>query len=180
MTSRKRLEDTDRVPLIKYIRRDILHIHPRFFLITILHILAMNCPIFKLRNVLYKLRGTKLERNITIGNLVFMDDLYPELITIKENADIGPRVTILTHDTVFRHVNSDHAAIRYSEVVVGKNCYIGAGTIILPGVIIGNDCIIGAGSVVTKSIPPGNVAMGVPAKVVCTTEEWSRNHLVNE
>ena len=180
MTIIKDLENEERVPLIKHIRRDILHIHPRFFFITILHILAMNCPIFKLRNVLYKLRGTKLERNITIGNFVFMDDLYPELITIKENADLGPRVTILTHDTVFRHLKFNLAAIRCNEVVIGKNCYIGSCAIILPGVTIGDNSIIGAGAIVTKSIPPESVAMGIPAKVVCSTEEWGRKHLVNE
>lgn len=180
MIPAKKTEGTKKVPLIKYVRRDILHIHPRYFLITILHFLAMICPLFKLRYVLYRLRGTKLEKNVTLGNLIFMDDLHPEMITIKENADLGPRVTILTHDTVFRHLDVNIASVRCREVVIGKNCYIGSCAIILPGVIIGDNSIIGAGSIVSKSIPPGSVAMGVPAKVVCSTEEWSRKHLVNE
>ena len=85
---------------------------------------------------------------------------------------------ILTHDTIFGHLNPEYSSDT-SKVTIGRNCYIGAGAIILPGVTIGDNSIIGAGAVVTKSIPPGSVAMGVPAKVVCTSEEWSRKHLVD-
>ena len=180
MTPANKTKDTGRVPLIRYIRRDIFHIHPRHFLITVLHFLAMICPILKLRNVLYKMRGTKLEKNVTLGNLVFMDDLHPEMITIKENADLGPRVTILTHDTVLRHLDFQIASVRCDAVVIGKNCYIGACAVILPGVTIGDNSIIGAGSVVTRSIPPESVAMGIPARVICSRAEWSRKKLVNE
>jgi acetyltransferase-like isoleucine patch superfamily enzyme len=109
-----------------------------------------------------------------------MDDLHPELITIKENADLGPRVTILTHDTVLRHLDFDIDSVRCREVVIGKNCYIGSCAIILPGVTIGDNSIIGAGSIITRSVPPDSVAMGIPAKVICSTEEWGRKHLVNE
>ena len=82
---------------------------------------------------------------------------------------------IITHDTVLEHLYQG-IPVRTSEVTIGRNCYIGAGAIILPGVTIGDNSIIGAGAVVTKSIPPGSVAMGVPAKVVCTREEWGRKH----
>ncbi len=49
---------------------------------------------------------------------------------------------------------------------IGKNCWIGANTVILDGVTVGNDCIIGAGSVVTKDLPPFAVALGNPAKII--------------
>ena len=49
---------------------------------------------------------------------------------------------------------------------IGNDCFVGAGSIILPGVHIGNKVIIGAGSVVAKSIPDNSVAVGNPAKVI--------------
>jgi maltose O-acetyltransferase len=123
------------------------------------------------------MRGTKIERNVTFGFQVFLEDLHPELITIKEGADIGPRVTVLTNDSVFFHLGDPALyKVRTKEVIIGKNCYVGAGAIILPGVIIGDNTIIAAGSIVTKSIPPESVAMGIPARVVCSREEWARNH----
>lgn len=161
--------------MITNIRRDVLHIHPRQIILTTLHFLAMNCPIHKLRIAFYKLRGTRVERNVFFADQVFLEEVNPELITIKENTDLGPRVMIITHDTVLEHLDPA-IPVSTSEVTIGRNCYIGAGAIILPGVTIGDNSIIGAGVVVTKSIPPGSVAMGVPAKVVCTRVEWGRKH----
>lgn len=51
-------------------------------------------------------------------------------------------------------------------MTIGDDCWLGAGTNVLPGVTIGNGCTIGAGSLVTKDIPPFSVAYGVPARVV--------------
>ena len=49
---------------------------------------------------------------------------------------------------------------------IGKNCWLGAGVIVVPGVSIGDDTVIGAGSVVTKDIPSGVVAVGNPCRVI--------------
>lgn len=51
-------------------------------------------------------------------------------------------------------------------VKIGKNCWLGASVIVLPGVEIGEGCTIGAGSVVTKNIPPYSIAAGNPAKII--------------
>ena len=51
-------------------------------------------------------------------------------------------------------------------VKIGKNCWLGAGVVVLPGVSIGDNTVIGAGSVVTKDIPANVVAVGTPCKVV--------------
>lgn len=164
-----------RVSFFTYLRGDLLQIHPRLFVLTFLHFLAMNCPVHRIRPILYKLRGTTIGKNVNIAPQVFLEEGYPELITIKENTEIGPRVLITAHHTAYYTIDRGFSLYR-SKVIIGKNCYLGAGAIILPGVTIGDKSIIGAGSVVTKSIPPGSVAMGVPAKVVCTIEEWSQNH----
>jgi acetyltransferase-like isoleucine patch superfamily enzyme len=55
---------------------------------------------------------------------------------------------------------------------VGDNVYFGIRTIVMPGVNIGSRCIIGAGSIVTKDIPSNSVAVGVPARVIKTTDEY--------
>lgn len=135
----------------------------------------MFVPILTLRLSLYRIRGTTIEKNVYIGPLVFLEEIYPELITINEHCTIGPRVMIIIHDSISHHFNSRDPAYT-APVVIGKNCYIGSDTTILPGVTIGDDTIIGVGSVVTRSIPPGSVAMGVPAKVTCSRDEWLKNH----
>lgn len=53
-----------------------------------------------------------------------------------------------------------------SPIKIGKNCWIGEGVVIMPGVEIGAGCVIGAHSIVNKNIPPKTIAVGAPANVV--------------
>lgn len=57
-------------------------------------------------------------------------------------------------------------------ITIGDECYIGNNVILLPGVTIGNHCIIGAGAIVSRDIPNNSVAVGVPARVIKTTDEY--------
>jgi len=59
---------------------------------------------------------------------------------------------------------------------IGKNCWIGAGTLILPGVTIGDNTVIGAGSVVTKDIPSSVVAVGNPCRAMRDVGEHDREY----
>lgn len=59
------------------------------------------------------------------------------------------------------------------SVVIGDDCWIGAGVIILAGVTIGTGCTIGAGSVVKANIPPFSIAVGVPARVIRSAKQES-------
>jgi acetyltransferase-like isoleucine patch superfamily enzyme len=91
----------------------------------------------------------------------------PFLVKIGNNTTITGGVAIITHDGSGSLVRDRKGRrFRYARVEIGSNCFIGVGSIILPGVRIGNNVIIGAGSVVTKSIPDGSVVAGVPARVV--------------
>ena len=56
------------------------------------------------------------------------------------------------------------------------NCVVGMRAILLPGVTIGPDSIVGAGSVVTRDVPPRTVAAGVPARVLCTLDEYAERY----
>ena len=58
---------------------------------------------------------------------------------------------------------------------IGRNCWIGAGAIIVPGVTIGDNTVIGAGSVVTKDIPSNVVAVGNPCRVLREINEHDKN-----
>ena len=59
-------------------------------------------------------------------------------------------------------------------VHIGRNCWIGAGVVIVPGITIGDNVVIGAGSVVTKDIPSNVVAVGNPCKVLREVNEHDR------
>ena len=101
----------------------------------------------------------------------------PYLITIGNHTRISFGVTFLTHDGatwVFRDTPEykDKHIMKYGKIVVGNNCFIGCKSIIMPNVTIGNNSIIGAGSLVTKSVPDNEVWAGVPARRICSLEDY--------
>lgn len=88
-------------------------------------------------------------------------------IVIGKGVSIGPNVMIYDHNHKYNGVNGvDQRSFEDGEIIVGDNCWIGAGCILLKDVHIGKNCIIGAGSVVTKNIPENSLAVGSPAKVI--------------
>lgn len=105
----------------------------------------------------------------------------PYLIHLHKNCRISLYVTFVNHDGgtwAFRNDNDKYRHVsKFGKIEVGEYSFIGANTTILPGVTIGDHCVIGAGSVVTKNIPAGMVAAGVPARVLCTTEEYAEKCL---
>lgn len=97
----------------------------------------------------------------------------PWIITIGDNVHITDDVRFLTHDggTLLFRKNTPDLDIT-KPIIVGDNVYIGVCTIILPGVTIGSNVVIGAGAVVSKDIPDNSVAVGVPARVVKSIDEY--------
>lgn len=78
----------------------------------------------------------------------------------------GPNVTIATAGHPILPELREYAYQYNAAVHIGRNCWIGAGVMIMPGVTIGDNTVIGAGSVVTKDIPSDVVAVGNPCKVM--------------
>lgn len=112
--------------------------------------------------------GNNCEVNM---NCTFLDD---NKIIIGDNVLIAPNVQIYTayHPTHYldRFTISENETFNFCKtqtapVIIGKNVWIGGGTINLPGVTIGDNTVIGAGSVVTKDIPADTIAYGNPCKV---------------
>lgn len=97
----------------------------------------------------------------------------PWLITLGNNVHITDGTKFITHDggtLLYRNQIPDLEITK--PIVVGNNVYIGNNVIILPGVTIGNNVVIGAGAVVSKDIPDNSVAVGVPARVIKTADEY--------
>lgn len=106
-------------------------------------------------------------------NLTLVDDGH---IYVGDKTMIGPNVTIATAGHPIQ------PTLRYLEmqynidVHIGKNVWIGAGSVILPGVTIGDNTVIGAGSIVTKDIPSNVVAVGNPCHVMREIGEHDREY----
>lgn len=86
-------------------------------------------------------------------------------ITVGDYTLFGPNVTVATASHPFNHDLRSRGLQYNLPVHIGKNCWIGSGALIMPGVTIGDNVIIGAGSVVTKDVPSGVIAFGNPCKV---------------
>lgn len=106
-------------------------------------------------------------------NLTLVDDTH---IYVGDNTMFGPNVTIATggHPVLLELRIQGY---QYNASVrIGKNCWIGAGAIVVPGVTIGDNVVIGAGSVVTKDIPSNVIAVGNPCKILREVGERDREY----
>ena len=104
-----------------------------------------------------KERGLTVGKNFNMQQGCIIDDSHCWMITIGDDVTLAPNVHILAHDASTKKVLG-YTMIK--PVHIGNNVFIGAGSIILPGVIIGDDVIVGAGSIITKDIPSNSVVCG--------------------
>lgn len=96
-------------------------------------------------------------------NLTLVDDTH---IYVGDYTMFGPNVVIATAGHPILPELREQGYQYNAQVHIGKNCWLGAGVIVLPGVTIGDNVVIGAGSVVTKDLPSNVVAIGNPCKVL--------------
>jgi len=118
-----------------------------------LHILLTSMKLIVLRKIYHM----KISPSARISFGAYLDKTNPKDIHIDDGSFIAYGAMILTHD---------YCRSLYKKTYVGKNCFIGARAIILPGVSIGDHVIIGAGSVVTKDIKSNCIVAGNPAKII--------------
>ncbi len=104
----------------------------------------------------------------------------PYLIEIGNHVRTSASVNFMTHDGatwIFREEEKYKRVLRYGRIKIGDDCFLGFNCTIMPGVTIGNNCIVGACALVAKDVPDGSVVVGVPAHVICTTEEYKEKCL---
>lgn len=114
-------------------------------------------------------RGLKVGKNFTRMGGVIIDPSHCWHITIGDNVTLAPNVHLLAHDASTK-LFLNHT--RVANTKIGSNVFVGAGTIVLPGVSIGDNVVVGAGSVVVNDIPDGSVVVGNPARVVKKLTEF--------
>lgn len=107
----------------------------------------------------------------------------PELIKLHNNIVVGSNTTFVNHDYIHQVLNNYLKEYKYSYyagcIEIMDNVFIGTGTIIMPNIKIGPNVVIAAGSIVTKDVPENSVIAGVPAKVVCTFDEYMKKRINN-
>ena len=104
-------------------------------------------------------------------NLTLVDDTH---IYVGDFTMFGPNVTVATAGHPILPELREQVYQYNFPVHIGRNCWIGAGAVIVPGVSIGDNTVIGAGSVVTKDIPSDVVAVGNPCRVLRPISEHDK------
>lgn len=119
-----------------------------------------------IKRVIYvKFFGVDLSKTCQFSLSAKFDLTNPRGVHVGDYSYVAFDASILTHDMtrgVRKHTR------------IGNNCFIGAKSIILPGVVIGDSSIVGAGSVVTKNVPPNSIVAGNPAKILKTNIQVNR------
>lgn len=110
-------------------------------------------------------------QQVSFGNNIFINHHLTMMslggITIADNVQIGPNVTMVTDNHDLRH----HQILQCKPINLQENAWIGANALILPGVTIGENAVVAAGAVVTRDVPANVVVAGTPAKVIRKLEE---------
>jgi acetyltransferase-like isoleucine patch superfamily enzyme len=114
---------------------------------------------------LRKVWGMDLGKEVIISLKANLDKSNPHGIHIGDYSTVTFDAVVLAHD----YLNNKHADTR-----IGKYCYIGARSIIMPGVTIGDHCIVGTASVVMKDVPSNSLVVGNPARVMETGLQTGR------
>jgi len=153
------------IGLLRWVITRVWYVDHRWYM-------ALNIKL--LRRLGYNLTGTPRY----ISAKARIDGTDPAMITIGDEVVISSDVRILTHDFSVARIDRALCALHESAgdttrerkkvagVSIGDNSFVGAFSLLMPGTVIGRDCIIGAGSVVRGLVPDGSVVLGNPGQVI--------------
>ena len=111
---------------------------------------------------LRKFYGMNLAPDVRVSLKARIDKTNPQAVTIEKETLVAFDAIILSHDfSTERHSGGSEYGTH-----IGKKCFIGCASIIMPGVTIGDECIVASGSVVTKDVPAHSIVAGNPAKII--------------
>jgi maltose O-acetyltransferase len=113
--------------------------------------------------------GMKIGDNCSIQPGVIFDYSHCWLIKIGDNVTIAPQAYLLAHDASTKNLQN---YTKIGSITIEDNVFIGARSLIMPGVTVGKSSIVAAGSVVTKSVPERCIVGGNPAKVISTIDSY--------
>lgn len=107
--------------------------------------------------VMTKVWGMDIHPTVEFSLSARFDKTFPKGIHIGEKTYVAFDAAILAHD---------RTRGMYKHTRIGKNCFIGGRSIIMPGITIGDECIVGSGAVVTKDVPSRSIVAGNPATII--------------
>ena len=164
------VEDYGDITIAKLIGQAFTNIHHRFLCNLMNSTLLEPFNPRKIRPWIMRRLGAKVGKNVFIGEYVRPDLNHSNLITIEDGVHIAADVRFLCHKKDLSNYCVDdiygQQPYKYGEIYLCKNCAIGTGSLVMPGVTVGEGAIVGAGALVTKDIPAWTMALGRPAKVV--------------
>lgn len=149
--------------LVNFIGKSILL--PNELRYIIFKIAGMRTNTSKIRSgCMFRGKSVYIGKGVLINHNVFIDAW--NTVRIKENTSIACGVKIITSSHKIGSRDKRAGDSERKPVVIGRGCWIGANSVILPGVNIGDGCVIAAGSVVTKDCNSNTMYAGVPAKEI--------------
>ncbi len=111
---------------------------------------------------------TDFGKNIFLGKNIFINACccFQDQggISLGDGALVGHRVTLATINHGL--IPAERTYNCPAPITIGKNVWLGAGAIVVPGITIGNDAVVAAGAVVTRDVPAATVVAGVPAREI--------------
>jgi maltose O-acetyltransferase len=178
---------------VRALRDDLGGMHIRLRFANIVLALLPPFTLTRLRTLIYRACGVKIgphslifghiemsgqgpvwERLVVGANCFINTPFHADLngtITIGDNVSIGHHVVFITTDHEIGPPERRCGAAVRKAIVIENGCWIGAGTIILPGVTVGAGSVVSAGAVVTQDVPPNRVVGGSPARPVKTLSD---------
>lgn len=128
----------------------------------------------------WRSRGAKIgERCDIYASVSFGSEPY--LVEVGNHVRMTADVKLITHDGGVWVLRDTDVSLQdidlFGKITIGNNVHIGIGAVIMPGVSIGSNVIIGCGAIVTKNIPDNSIAVGIPARVIETIDDYKLKHI---